>query len=354
MQTIERSAHSRLLSASDLDERIAMALPAHQREDFRRYRREWLEGIPAQDRAYPLQIDWELNASCNLRCPMCTRSEDATGGKDTWLSLEHFRSVMKEAVAMGTRAVGLNGVNEPLIRKDLPDFVACARELGVLDILLHSNGVLLTRHMSRRLIDAGLTRLFVSLDAVNDSTYRKIRVGADLNTVLANIQMFREERVRFADHARTGGPSTDLPVLGVCFIRMKDNADEEEDFIRAWRPFADFFSMQSFVNPWPDRPEKGELASLDRSPPFDFKCAQPFQRMRVRSDGAISPCCAFQGDHITVGSTHQPAAESDGPIAQAWKNGMIELRHLHREGRYMEHRECARCVSNSYVLETEP
>jgi hypothetical protein len=342
MQTIERSAHSRLLSASDLDERIAMALPEHQREDFRRYRREWLEGIPAEDRAYPLQIDWELNASCNLRCPMCTRSEDATGGKDTWISLEHFRSVMKEAVAMGTRAVGLNGVNEPLIRKDLWNFVACARELGVLDIMLHTNATLLTPVVSRQLIDAGLTRLFVSLDAVNDATYRQIRVGADLGQVIRNIHDFRAARARFRDA---------LPVLGICFIRMQVNADEEEDFIRAWRPFADFFSMQSFVNPWPDRPEKGELASHDRRQPSDFKCAQPFQRMRVRSDGAISPCCAFQGDHITVGSTHQPVAESGGPIAHAWKYGMIELRGLHREGRYAEHRECSRCVSNSYVLE---
>jgi len=327
----ERSNHAALVGFVDLDERIAAAL-GPRAEAFRAYRRDWKRG--AVPRPFPLQLDVELNRSCNLRCPMCTWSDpDAVNGaKGDWMPLERFRTIVTEGVPQGLRAVNLNGVNEPLLRPDLPEFVRAAREAGVLDVMLHTNGMLLTRRMAHALIDAGLTRLMVSIDAATPATYDRIRVGGDLDRVRRNVQQFLDGR----------GDAV-LPVLGVCFVETALNADELDLFMTEWRGRADFFSIQSFINPWPGRPDKDALAATGTRAPREFRCAQPFMRMSVRHDGAMSGCCTFWGTKMTVGHI------ADG-VQAAW-NGptMASLRETHAAGRWSDNPICRECVTHSFT-----
>lgn len=258
------------------------------------------------------------------------------------MSLEHWRSLLADAVPRGLCAVGFNGINEPLIRRDLWKFVAAAREAGVLDIMLHTNGTLLTPAMSDLLIAAGLTRLFVSLDAATNATYQVMRVGApDLETVEANVRAFLYER----DHRP-------LPVLGVCFVRTALNAHElpafREKWTRGWPGYggADFLSIQEYLNPWPDKPGKDALAVWNRAPATEFRCQQPFQRLRIgpAPEHAIHPCCSFPGERMSAGSTWNTSLE------KAWHGPLLtELRALHAEGRWQDHPVCRDCVSHSFV-----
>lgn len=329
---VERSAHSALLSFTDVDVRIEAALPPGDRMRWRAYRADWRRG--AVDRPYPLQIDFELNRSCNLKCPMCTWSDPdaAQGRRADWFSLEHFREIVEAGVPQGLCGVGLNGVNEPLIRQDLPRFVQAARNAGVLDVMLHTNGTLLNGVMADRLIRAGLTRLMVSLDATTQATYDQIRVGADLRIVEANIDAFLALR----------GDRT-LPVLGVCFVEMAVNAHERADFVERWRDRADFFSIQSYIDPFAGR--RADLAAPDRAATPTVTCPQPFQRIRVSQDGSIHPCCSFYGESITVG------APGDSVDAAWVGSAMRDLRTLHARGAGSEHPICRTCLSSSYTQE---
>jgi MoaA/NifB/PqqE/SkfB family radical SAM enzyme len=330
----ERSSHASLHAVGDLDERMGAAM-GDRLEEWRAYREDWKRGVA--ERPFPLQLDFSLNDSCNMRCPMCTWSDDNKQATRRLFSIAHYTQILADAVPRGLKAVGLNGVNEPLMRRDLPDFVRIARDFGVLDIMLHTNGMLLNNVMARGLIDAGLTRLFVSLDAVTQTTYDTIRVGGDLKIVTRNIDNFLAVR-----SGRT------LPVLAVCFVRMSLNAHEEEAFVEQWRDRADFLSMQSYMNPWSaDRPEKDALASVDRAPAKPFVCAQPFQRMRVTVDGIVRPCCAFYGDQIEVGRIDQP-------MQQIWDGHMSTMRYLHSSGRVWDESipagsVCRQCMRNSYT-----
>lgn len=336
MNRIESSRHAALWAAADLDERMAQAL-GPRAEAFRAYRRAWHAGIT--ERAFPLQLDVALNASCNLRCPMCTFSDGLTNrGRESWMPLAHWQALLADAVPRGLCAVGFNGINEPLIRDDLPAFVGAARDAGVLDIMLHTNGTLLTPAMSQRLMDAGLTRIFLSLDAATSETYRKIRVGAPaLHWVEGNIHTLLR--------LRAGRP---LPVVGVCFVRMATNAHEQAAFTEKWAPHVDFFSVQEYMNPWPERADKDALAASDRQPPTDFRCPQPFQRLRIGAapEHPIHPCCAFPGEQMSAGSSPTTTVQAawDGPL-------LTRLRELHREGRWAEHPVCRDCVRHSFVQE---
>jgi hypothetical protein len=317
LSTQEQSHHSALSSFTDLDAKIAVALGKdHAR--FLRYREEWKLG--AVDRAYPLQLDFALSDSCNMRCPMCTWSEDHGLHDKSLFSLELFRHIVTEGVPLGLCGVGLNGVNEPLMRRDLPTFVAVARAAGVMDVMLHTNGMLLTETMAAGLIETGLTRLMVSIDAVTQATYDTIRVGGDLAIVERNIDRFLALR---------GGAI--LPVLGVCFVRMSLNAHEEVAFIEHWRGRADFFSFQSYMNPFlGHRPDKAALAPDGTSAPQTAPpCPQPFQRLRISVGGEVHPCCAFHGDQIVVERVSEPRHD----IKSIWNGGtMNRLREIHATG----------------------
>ena len=126
---------------------------------------------------YPIQLDFELNASCNLKCPMCPISAESPKGKGkkTWFDFEFFKELIDYSVKKGTRAIKLNYINEPLIRNDLINFITYAKDKGIIDIYFSTNGILLNKDISEKLIKSGLTRIQVSVDAFTQETYNKVR-----------------------------------------------------------------------------------------------------------------------------------------------------------------------------------
>ncbi|WP_225739426.1 hypothetical protein [Chlorobium phaeovibrioides] len=96
------------------------------------YRESYDAVTNLEDRDYPIQLDIELNASCNLSCPMCPISAESTEnkGKSTWFPFTFFKEIIDDAVINGLKALKLNYINEPLIRPDLPDFIQLQKMQG--------------------------------------------------------------------------------------------------------------------------------------------------------------------------------------------------------------------------------
>jgi cyclic pyranopterin phosphate synthase len=115
---------------------------------------------------------------CNLRCRYCMPREVfgtdfAFLERDELLTFEEIERVVRVLVELGVRKVRLTG-GEPLLRRDLPELVARLTGIEDLeDLALTSNGVLLGR-MAGELVDAGLRRVTVSLDALDDATFRAV------------------------------------------------------------------------------------------------------------------------------------------------------------------------------------
>jgi cyclic pyranopterin phosphate synthase len=115
---------------------------------------------------------------CNLRCRYCMPREVFGQDfpfleRDELLSFEEIERLVRVLVDLGIRKVRLTG-GEPLLRRDLPDLVArLCRIDGIEDLALTSNGVLLGR-MADELVAAGLRRVTVSLDALDDATFRAV------------------------------------------------------------------------------------------------------------------------------------------------------------------------------------
>src|SRR5690606_33914722 len=81
--------------------------------------------------------------------------------------------IVRVAVDLGVTKIRLTG-GEPLLRKDLPDLVAkLAAVDGIEDLAMTTNGLLLPQHAAA-LADAGLHRVTVSLDALDETTFRAV------------------------------------------------------------------------------------------------------------------------------------------------------------------------------------
>jgi len=129
---------------------------------------------------------------CNFRCPYCMPKEVFGAGypflRDPQLmSLAELSRIARAFIALGVEKVRLTG-GEPLLRSDVPELVrVLKRDLGVPDVALTTNGWLLQK-MAPSLREAGLDRLNVSVDSLDDATAGRLNgLGFRVGRVLAGI-----------------------------------------------------------------------------------------------------------------------------------------------------------------------
>ena len=115
---------------------------------------------------------------CNFRCPYCMPAELFGESykflpKDEILSFEEITRLVRIFVDLGVQKLRITG-GEPLLRNDLPKLVAMLAAIeGVDDLTLTTNGYLLAQQ-AQALKDAGLNRVTVSLDSLDDEIFKKM------------------------------------------------------------------------------------------------------------------------------------------------------------------------------------
>ena len=306
--------------------------------EFIRYREKWrAAGDFIMTPDWPLHLDVDTNYTCNLSCVMCPLG---AGGfpvdyPKKFLDFDLYAQVLAEGAEKGLASIRLGVTGEPLLRPDILDFVRLARDLGLLDIMLITNGLLLTPEISTGLIQAGLTRLMVSLDAAGPETYGRIRRGGDFGRVVDNVLAFLDQR------ARAG---LELPLVRVSFVRMSINTGDETDFREFWQDRADYLAFQEYANIL--EREDADYFRSDRRRVSEFRCQDPFQRMSLFVNGDLFPCCSDFGRLAPLGNAYQET------VARVWQSeAAVRLRRLHKNGRFAEDPICRRCALSSTGIE---
>lgn len=130
---------------------------------------------------------------CNFRCTYCMPKEifgpdHAFLKRDELLSYEEITRLASIFVAHGVEKIRLTG-GEPLVRRDLAQLVAQLKAIaGLKDLTLTTNGSLL-KAQAQGLKDAGLERITVSLDSLDDAVFQSMNdVGVPVATVLEGIE----------------------------------------------------------------------------------------------------------------------------------------------------------------------
>ena len=152
---------------------------------------------------------------CNFRCPYCMPRE-RFGDEHTFLprraflSFDEIEKVVRACVPLGLDKVRLTG-GEPLLRPGLSDLVNRLSDAGV-DLALTTNGSLLRRH-AQDLSKAGLKRVTISLDAIDEDVHQQM---SDSSVTVAQI-------LDGIEAAREAGLS---PIKVNCVIRRGVNEEQ--------------------------------------------------------------------------------------------------------------------------------
>lgn len=125
---------------------------------------------------------------CNLRCTYCMPEEGVQ-----WiphhqiLSFEEIIQVVEVAADLGISKIRLTG-GEPLVRKGIVDLVADIQKTsGINDISMTTNGILLPK-FAKDLYSAGMRRINISLDSLDEEKYHKMSRNGHLKDALTGIQ----------------------------------------------------------------------------------------------------------------------------------------------------------------------
>ncbi len=136
-------------------------------------------GEPLYDRRGRSVRDLRISVTdrCNFRCVYCMPREVFDDNyaflpRRELLSFEEILRVARLFVARGVRKLRITG-GEPLLRKNIERLIEMLARLEGVEITLTTNGVLLPK-MAARLKDAGLHRVTISLDALDDATFRRM------------------------------------------------------------------------------------------------------------------------------------------------------------------------------------
>lgn len=124
---------------------------------------------------------------CNLRCVYCMPKEGLSLlGHDDILKYEEMLRIVGIARKLGIAKVRVTG-GEPLVRRGVTGFLAELGKLGLEDISLTTNGILL-ESFAEPIRKAGVGRINVSLDSLDPERYARITRGGDLSAVLRGLE----------------------------------------------------------------------------------------------------------------------------------------------------------------------
>jgi GTP 3',8-cyclase len=273
---------------------------------------------------------------CNYKCVYCrTGNEGAVYGE---LPFADYLRMARVLVSLGITKIRITG-GEPLLRKGVVDFVRELSRLETstgtsLDIAITTNGHLLAE-MAKPLKDAGLSRVTVSMDAVDPGTFAKItRVPGSFDQVLAGVRAARDAElgplkvncvlmrgfnedqiVPFGKFAREEG----------VIVRFIEFMPLEED--RVWSPevvvtLDEILQRMGEYRPLIEIPHQhsetarryrfddgiGEIGIIAPvSHPFCGHCS----RIRITSDGKIRTCLFSVWDHDLHELMRRGASDDD-------------------------------------------
>jgi radical SAM protein with 4Fe4S-binding SPASM domain len=293
--------------------------------EYREYRANW-DYIPRNkvETDFPMHLDIETTNICNLSCPMCPRTvllAQESFSDLSSISKNEYKDIIDEGVKYGLKSIKLNYLGEPLSHKDLVWQIQYAKDKGVVDVMMNTNASLLTKKMSKNILNAGIDSVFVSFDAIDPEDYESQRVGTSIGLVIDNVYEFVKQRKKIR-------PS--------CQIRLSMVMYKDPKWLRQfeaiqvmWEKHVDAIGYGYYT----DREENKIYPKVE-----GFHCAQPFQRMFLKVNGNVTICCVDDKDEVVVGNWKKES------LHNIWSGEKYKkIRNMHANGQYYDMKMCQKC-----------
>lgn len=244
----------------------------------------------------PLSMYIEPTRTCNFKCFYCmhsTRGEkggilDRTGFRLAHMDMELYEKLVREVTVFPTpvKRVCFSGLGDPLMNPKLPEMIQKLRQAGFagrIDVI--SNGALLTHAFSDTLIQAGLNRLQISIQGLNQQQYlENCGAAVDVDKLMEELEYF---------HRKARGTDTTLFVK-IIDIMLKDETDKER-FFQMFSGLCDTIFVEHLVIMEQQMGDHGGRADHTRNLNGEYVekrvvCGVMFYFLQVNIDGETFPC----------------------------------------------------------------
>lgn len=176
------------------------------------------------DYDFPSHIFIESTSVCNLQCKMCARNQYSPSFGSMDFSL--FKKIVDEAKKYGPRSFSPYGNGEPLLAPNIIEMIKYIKESDPDNtVILTTNGVLLTKEKSEKLVENQLDKIAISFTSPDRKTYFE-KSGVDkLEEVEKNIEQLidikKEKKSR-------------KPLISVRMIADEDTKSQAKKFLQKW------------------------------------------------------------------------------------------------------------------------
>ncbi|MFO8058820.1 MAG: radical SAM protein [bacterium] len=269
----------------------------------------------------------ELSSLCNLHCPKCALK--ATRREKGLMPAEKAMELIDRCSEISPDIINLSMLGEPLLHPEAERIVSYASGKGF-PAGLTTNAILLAPERSKKLLQAGIKLIVVSIDGWDRESNAKRQHGADLDKMLFNLNKLREMRGKSAKPRIVANTIWDRECLEH-LSEIKALLAPYVDDIRPI-PLIDFGVPGHEIDP----ALVPGTRSWKRVP-----CRYLWNILSIGWDGAVTACCS---DYAYMLKYHHVDL---APLSEIWNSEKIrKWRELHIEGRFNEMPMCGRCTKD--------
>ncbi|WP_102347362.1 GTP 3',8-cyclase MoaA [Bacillus sp. Marseille-P3661] len=288
---------------------------------------------------------------CNLRCHYCVPDgQHQCMDYSKILTDEEILKIVKVGSELGVRKIRITG-GEPLLRKNLPQLISGIKSnSNIEDIALTTNGVFLSKY-GRELKEAGLDRVNISLDSLNENKFSYITRDGSLDQVLDGIQTaidlgfhpvklnvvlmkdfnldeveeflrwsIREPiEIRFIEYMPIGTDNT-------IWSNQYQSLEIVEEIAKGIRPYH-LLNKQNVTGPAQQYSFENGVGKFGLIHPISCNFCDNCNRLRLTADGYLKPCLFWQ-DEVSL----KQFIDNEEQLINAFKKALFIKPERHKMG----------------------
>lgn len=270
-------------------------------------------------REFPFIVDVEPTNHCNLRCKMC--AQNIMRRDRGYMDFPIFKRVVDECKKYSA-AIRLIRFGEHLLHPGIFEFIKYAKDQGVL-IHMTTNGLLLDREKTEKLVDLGLDSIIFSFQGATKEGYQDMRYNSKYDELVENIKRLVEIRK---------SKNKEEPWIHVSSTMTNETKEEIDGFKEFWGSIVDSVGTgrTNFA-----RLDKGELYDKIKSylPKETIvkkyrPCSEVYQKLSVNWNGDVMACCGDFDNFLVVGNANEQSLKEiwDGKKLNAIRKVLAEMR----------------------------
>lgn len=277
----------------------------------------------------------EITNLCNDACIFCFNKNMVR--KKGFINPKLVDKVLKEAYELGMREVGFYTTGEPLLNKNLENYIYKAKTMGYQYIYITTNGVLADINRMKKLIENGLDSIKFSINAIDSDEYKFIHGKSDFEKVVTNLKELYNYKLK--DNISIN--------IFVSYIKTKYTDKSVEEIKDFFDGICDEVAIMNVENQGGLQPEINDLLLSQFDVEVDttkkLPCSYPFKSVIVTREGYLTACCLDFQNYLAYADLNKTS------LKEAWTNGVI--RNLRREQLESNPSNtiCSNCVCNSNI-----